>query len=221
MAKYISSLEAEMEKNPSPLKLAELVAAIKASDVAGGRETARSLVARRGMQLRDDSLASFMVREQEDANAGEPLNQEQIDKVKKEYEEIQEAKLKYEQKIIELEKEVAKLRADKAVKSESQKNKSQKKTHEDYVKERKDIVASIREKLKAARTGESGLTAVPIPYAKELFAIAPDVLKLTRSLISEGVSKLDDIVKEIHSQLKDSIDGLQEKDIHDIIAGEY
>lgn len=220
LAKYLEGLEFDVEKNPSDENIDKLIRAIKASDVAGGRETARSLVARKGLGVRDNSLAGFFI-EQDEANIGAPMTQYQKNKNEEEYRDIKEAQLKYEQKIISLEKENSILRAEKEVANQKRSVGKPKKSHEDYVAERKDILKNIREKLKSARTGESGLTAVPVPYAKELIAIAPDVIKLTKSLIEEGVTSLADIVKYIHTNIKDDFKQFTEKDIHDIIAGDY
>lgn len=221
---YKAGLEAKIEKNPSDENLADLRRLVKATDSIGS-EVGRALRSRQGLEFRDDTLAGFFVREQ-DARGDIPLTEVQKGQVQKEYNDIQDAQKKLEDKIISLEKEVAKLKADKTLSKEKGTTKRTKKTHDDYIKERKEIINDIKEKLKQARTGQSGLTAVPIPYAKELFAIAPDVLKLTRSLINEAVDnfrdiKLNEIVSDVYKTLKDSIDGLTEKDIHDIIAGEY
>lgn len=219
MGFYLATQEAAVEKDPSKENLETLMRAVHASDVGGGRLVGQSLAARKGFRVRDNSLAGFFIGDEEANEA--PLTDNQRKEVVDEYNKIQDAQRLYEEKIISLEKENARLRAEKELSKEKKSSTKSKKTHSEYVSERKEILTSIKDKLKAARTGESGLTAVPVPYAKELFVIAPDVMKLTRSLLSEGVSKLDEIVREIHSSIKDSIDGLTEKDIHDIIAGDY
>jgi len=219
MGFYLATQEAAVEKDPSKENLETLMRAVHASDVGGGRLVGQSLAARKGFRVRDNSLAGFFIGDEEANEA--PLTDNQRKEVVDEYNKIQDAQRLYEEKIISLEKENARLRAEKELSKERKSSTKSKKTHSEYVSERKEILTSIKDKLKAARTGESGLTAVPVPYAKELFVIAPDVMKLTRSLLSEGVSKLDDIIREIHSSIKDSIDGLTEKDIHDIIAGDY
>ncbi len=89
---------------------------------------------------------------------------------------------------------------------------------EKIVSERKVIIGDIKEKLRKAR-GE--LNVVPIPYAKELIIIAPDVAKLMRNYAQEGIVKLDDFVDNIHNDLKDLVDGISKKDVLNIIAGNY
>ena len=42
-----------------------------------------------------------------------------------------------------------------------------------------------------------------------------------RSYVEQGITELPDVVKAIHKTIKDHIDGVSEKDVHDIIAGVY
>lgn len=116
-------------------------------------------------------------------------------------------------------REDAEKEAENAVKEEKSKIKKEKidKIH----KERKIIITNIKEKLRKARSGEQGLTAVPIPFAKEFAVIAPDVAKLMRNYAQEGVVHLDDFVNKIHDDLKDIAEGITKNDILNIIAGNY
>lgn len=221
MAKYVATLKAEIEKNPTNEKIAQLRKVIDLSNIAGGREVGKSLVARKGAFDINDSLAGYFMTEM-DANLDAPLTKTQTETVQKEYADISAKDAAYKEKIAALEAENAKLKADNEVKKTgTKKSTGTKKTHEDFEKERKAAFDSIREKLKKARTGQGGLTAVPIPYAKELIEIAPDVLKLVKSYVEEGVTKLSDIVKNIHPIIQEDLPDVKEKDIHDIIAGEY
>jgi hypothetical protein len=104
------------------------------------------------------------------------------------------------------------------VTTERKKVKKTRKTAEDFTEERKQIVEDIREKLRKARQ-ESKVTVVP--YANELIAISPDVAKLVKSLVEQGVVKLEDVVTEVYNTLKPEINDLTKKDVTDLIAGEY
>lgn len=95
-----------------------------------------------------------------------------------------------------------------------------KKTHEQYVKERKDSFQAAREALKKLRTGESGLGA-SLPLVRELTAVAPHISKIVKSLLEEGVDKLEDIVDTIHEELSKDMKGLRRRDIVDLVAGDY
>jgi len=96
-----------------------------------------------------------------------------------------------------------------------------KKKKVDFVAERKKVVGDIRQKLKNIRQGRSGITAVPIPGVQEFIEIAPDVAKLLRLYVEEGIDKLDDIVLRIHNILKSELAGVTERDVRDMIAGKY
>lgn len=96
-----------------------------------------------------------------------------------------------------------------------------KKTKEQFKNERNDIKQSISEKLRQARSGESGLTAVPLPFAKELIAIAPDIYKMIKSYAEEGIQKTEEVINKLHDVLKDEIDGISKGDIVNFLAGKY
>lgn len=95
-----------------------------------------------------------------------------------------------------------------------------KKTHNDYVKERKDSFQAARDALKKIRTGQSGL-GVSVPLARELAAVAPHIGKIVKSFIEEGIDKLDDIVDAIHGELSKDMVGLRRRDVLDLVSGEY
>jgi cell fate (sporulation/competence/biofilm development) regulator YmcA (YheA/YmcA/DUF963 family) len=90
----------------------------------------------------------------------------------------------------------------------------------DYKTERQSIKASIKEKWQKAAS-DGTLTAVPVPYAKQLVAIAPDVAKLMKSYVEEGVVTLGDIIAKIHQDVKEVVPEVTEDDIRDVIAGRY
>lgn len=217
MAKYMASLKAKINKNPTNELLTEYKKAKDLSDIVGGRDVAKSLAARKQLVPIEDNLADFMVREMETTKVSE-LTEGQKETVQKEFTEISTAEKTYQQRVEALEAENAKLRAGRKVSETKSTTPKTRKVHEDFVTERKKITESISEKLKKARQDTN---VVIVPYAKELVAIAPDVAKLMKSYVEEGVLKLEDITKKIHDELKGYIPDLKEKDVHDIIAGVY
>lgn len=216
LKKYKAVLEAKVDKDPSDENIANLYRLVKATDAIGS-EQGRALRSRQGMELVDDSLGGYFVREM-DANNVDKLTDEQKATVKNEYEEIKKAKEVAEKKLSDLEEENSKLKAENELNKNKKTVKRTRKTHEDFVKERSSIIEHLRGELKSIR-GET--SAVAVPYARELVAIAPDVARLVKSLVEEGVTKLEDVVKNIHGQLKDVIPDIKEKDVQDIIAGAY
>jgi len=217
MLKYHASLKARINKNPTHELLKQYHEAKTLSDVRGGRDVAQSLVARKGETPVVDDLATFLVDEA-NANRVETLPQEKITELKKKYEADQEVVKQLNERIAKLEEAAANREVEKQVLKQKKSGTKEKKTSEDFVKERKEIKESIKDKLRKAR-GEFNVT--PIPYAKELFAIAPDVARLMKSYIDEGVVKLSDIVTRLHSELKEDVPDITERDIRDIIKGDY
>jgi len=217
---YKQSLISEIEKGtPSNEDLILAKRFLDARDQANSRAGA-ALQSLKG-EAPEVSILDFYVNKMEDNNT-DILTDKQKEDAKKEYEDIK-AKLNIvESKNKELQKLNDELLAQKAIdEQKSVKKKTLTKEKRDYTAERKEVIDSIKEKLKKARTGQGGLTAVPIPYAKELAEIAPDVAKLVRLYVEEGAEKLDDVVGKIYDVLKEEIDGLKKKDVQDVIAGKY
>jgi broad specificity phosphatase PhoE len=123
-------------------------------------------------------------------------------------------------KLAKLQIEQTKQAADETIKKESP-PKNPKKSATDFKNERTEIKKSISDKLKKGRTGESGLTAVPLPFAKELISITPEIFQLIKSYAEEGVQKTEEIINRLHEVLKDELDGIQKSDIVNLLAGKY
>lgn len=159
-------------------------------------------------------VADFLVEEM-DVTGVNKLTEKQKEEVVKEYEEISSAEQAWKDKYAALEAEHSRVLAEKEIAKVVPKKKSDKK---DFKAERAEIYTSIKDKLKKAR-GETNVTG--IPYAKELFVIAPDVAKLVKNLVEDGVTKLAEVVKQVHAQLKEDLPYIQESDVRDMIAGKY
>lgn len=220
MLKYLASLKSKIDATPTNELISEYKRAKDLSDVMGGREVAKSLVARKGLVPVEDNLADYMVREMETSGVGE-LTKEQRENVQKEYEDIKAANDALKLRVEELESAKSKTAADKAVKGTKPTSTNQKKSHDEYVKEREEVVAKIREKLNKPN---DLLYALPIPLADKiakLTSISPEVAKLVKSYVEEGINKLEDIVENLRPLIKELIPGSTDKDIHDLIAGEH
>lgn len=207
MIKYVSDLKARLEADPTnDALLTELKRTKDLSNIVGGREVAKSLRARQGEVPVEKTLPDFLIRDME-ANGGAKLTDAQKQTSIKEHKEISEAEAKLEEK------------TDNLKTTQFGKKSTTKKTHDEYVADRKSIIDKMREDLLKVAKGGGGLTS-SIPGAAQLQAIAPHVLKLAESFVSEGVDKLSDLVKEIHGALKDTVEGISEKDVHNVLAGE-
>lgn len=224
IGKYVAGLKDEFNKTGSDAVLKELYKVKQLSDKEAGAAWGRSGRARQELlpvQPLDGGLASAMIAKME-ANKTDVLTESQKAEVVKQVEEYKAAAEKEQALRQEAEAKYAELLAQKEVDKTSKETKKTKsatpKTSEDFKKERSEIKQSIKDKLRKAR-GETN--AVIIPYAKELIAIAPDVLRLAKSYVEEGVIKLSDIVAKAHAEMKEYIPEIKEDDIRDIIAGKY
>ena len=88
MLKYHAALKARINENPTPELIKQYNEAKQLSDIEGGREVAKSLVARKGNIPVEDDLANYLVNE---ANAAgvQTLPQETINDLKAKYESDQ------------------------------------------------------------------------------------------------------------------------------------
>lgn len=223
-AKMVGALKAKLKQlninDPEFDRIQDKIELLTRASDKVGSETGAALRARRMFVLNDQTLSDFIRQDKESMGVDE-LTTEQKAKNKSEHEDISKAQAEYDKKVADLEEENAKLRAQAEIKkSKSGSKSSGKKTHEEHVKDRQSIIEAMRADLLKAAKGQGGLTA-SVPGAAQLVAIAPHVMKLVKSLVEEGVDKLEDVVKSIHADLKDVVEGISEKDIHNIIAGDY
>jgi hypothetical protein len=220
MLMIISSAKAKINANPSTENLAEFKRIMELSNNVGGRVVAQSLRARQGVKQVADTLPDFLLMRENDR--GYPFTESEIKEQAKVFEELKKEKDALKDALQKSEEANAKLIAEMGVnKAKAAAKKASKKTREEYVIERKQSVADAREALKKLRTGEQGLTAVGIPGLREFKAVSPHVKNYMKSLVEEGVNKLDDIVNDTYAEFKDIVDGMTKKDIIDIFNGEY
>src|SRR6266540_2628308 len=167
-----------------------------------------------------NDLTDAMVAKME-ANSVDKLTDQQKAEVEAQMDKYKKATDEAAGKITKLEEQVAKLEAEKEFKKAKSTTKREKKTAAERIAYRKSEIEAAREALKKLRTGESGLSAVPLFGVRELMAIAPHVKNIMIDLVAQGIDNLQDVVSHLHNEFKDVLEGLTEKNIHDIIAGEY
>ena len=213
-------LDAKIAENPTDELLAKQRRLTKINDIIG-TDAARLLQARKGMPEPMTTISDYYI-DKMNRNGVEVLTKAQKEEAKADFE-----------KITNLEKEVEKLREqvnDAAAKeltqreiNETKKSRTSGDTTKkiDYVAERSKVIGDIRQKLKNIREGRSGINAVPLPGVQEFIEIAPDVAKLARLYVQEGVDNLGDLVTKIHDVLRTELAGLTKKDVQDMIAGKY
>lgn len=166
-------------------------------------------------------LSDYYIQEADSLGVSN-LTEQQKEKVEKEYNEETEVVKALTERITKLQEENTRLEATKEItRQKSATPRKTKKTHEEYAKDRSASIEAAREALKKLRSGESGLSAVPLPGVRELIAIAPHVKDYVSSLVQEGVSNLQEIINKTHKEFKDIIPELTESDVNSIIAGKY
>jgi hypothetical protein len=218
LGKQKIALEMELEENPTPENLAKFKAFVDATDKIAGSDVGKSLRARRIMLGRGDSLGDRMYEEMRSLGV-EVLTEKQMSDVgiefKKEKQLVKDIQEEEDKTQAEASKKKAKNTVDNMKKASTRKKKS-----EERNAEKKSILEEIKRKW--SRPSDKMMsTVLPVPYAAKLIEIAPDVSKYVKILVEEGMDNLHDIIKEIHGGLKDGIPDITEKDVQDIIAGEY
>ena len=216
MALYMADLKAKYNKNPTPELLNDIKRARDIFNIAG-REQAKAFVARKGVMPTEETLADYHLRDIE-YNNNAKLTEQQEAQSTKEFTEITAAKEKYEAEMNRLKDENAKLLAEKElVKTRKQTTRKSTKTKEDFAAERKAIKEAISEKLRKSRGQANNIATAVADFTK----ITPDVLKLMKSYVEEGIIKLDDLVTKIKGDLEGDFEGIKDSDIRAMIAGEY
>lgn len=215
LRRYMPILAEQVRNAPTTENLNFLRRFAEAMEVAGTEE-GRALRARHGLEFAEDSIEGMYLREMKESGV-DNLTEGQKLVVQREYKDITEAKKNFDEWMANKEKEFADREAKLTV-DEATKKANKGKPKRDFSAEKSKIIDSIREKLKKAR-GETSV--VVVPYAKELFAIAPDVAKYVKVLVDHGVTKVAEIVQHVHDLLKPDIPDITERDANALVAGLY
>ena len=154
-----------------------------------------------------------------EANNVDELTPEQIKEVEDSVKEYKQKVEEANSRIKDLEDKLSELMAQSEV--GIAKKKRVVKSKEERVGERKRAIADAREALRKLRTGEAGLSAVPLPYVREFVAISPYVKKIMQSYVEEGIDNLSVIVDKLYEDFKDVVPGITRKDLRDIVGNQY
>lgn len=154
-----------------------------------------------------------------EANNVDELTPEQIKEVEDSVKEYKQKVEEANNRIKDLEDKLSELMAQSEV--GIAKKKRVVKSKEERVGERKRAIADAREALRKLRTGEAGLSAVPLPYVREFVAISPYVKKIMQSYVEEGIDNLSVIVDKLYEDFKDVVPGITRKDLRDIVGNQY
>jgi hypothetical protein len=211
-------LDAKIAENPTDELLAKQRRLTIINDIIG-TDAARVLQARKGMPAPMTTISDYYI-DKMNRNGVEVLTEAQKKEAKADFEKI----AKLEKEVEDLREQVNNAAAKELTQREINETKKTRKSSTkkvDYVAERNKVIGDIRQKLKDIRQGRSGINAVPLPGVQEFIEIAPDVAKLARLYVQEGVDKLDDVIDRIHDVLRTELAGLTKQDVQDMIAGKY
>ena len=217
MAEYRAALDVELKNNPSQ-ELLKKIAEFADIFQQGASLAGKALESLKIMKKLNEAntLSNFLLTRQEDK--GFPLTPKMMVEETLKFEKVQKAKKELKESVENDIINQVKTEAENELKKEGKAK--VKKSHEEFVKERKAALVAAKEALKKLRSGEQGLM-VSAPGLNELVAIAPHINKYVKSLFAEGVSKLDDIVTEVHKEFSELVDGLTKRDVLDVIAGKH
>jgi len=218
----MAALDAEIAKKPTNDLINKQKRLINIGDMVGS-EAGRKLAFRKGMAAPMSTISEFYVNKMEKNKVNE-LTDQQMAEAKADFEK----KMSAEKDVADKKAAIDKFENDEVKKLAQENLDKQKKTtpkvKRDFVAERKSVIDSIKDKWKKAGKEDGTLSAVPLPIsprlAKQLVEVSPDVAKLMKLYIEEGVSELGDLVNKIYDDLKD-IEGLKKSDTVDLIAGRY
>jgi hypothetical protein len=211
-------LDAKIAENPTDELLAKQRRLTRINDIIG-TDAARLLQARKGMPEPMTTISDYYI-DKMNKNGVEVLTESQKKEAKADFEKIS----KLEKEVEDLREQVNKAAAKELTQREINETKKTRKSSTkkvDYVAERNKVIGDIRQKLKDIRQGRSGINAVPLPGVQEFIEIAPDVAKLARLYVQEGIDNLGDLVTKIHDVLRTELAGLTKQDVQDMIAGKY
>jgi hypothetical protein len=224
LAQHIADLRVTEKsiKDVTSKEFENVVGKLKEAAQAGRKireEAGRTLSRQLLVQGEPKSAAEYIVREMENTGIAEFTDAEKKS-LAAEFTEMQEIK----QKLAESEAERLRLEKELAAKDFVKKViKNTKKTHSDFVAERK----SLKEELLAAKekhekwlkdNGISTAGASPFTLTTDMAKI---IGKMVKSHAEETVLKFDELVNRVFDEAKEILDGISRKDIIDVMAGVY
>ncbi len=167
------------------------------------------------------SIEDAMIAKME-ANDVDTLTEGQKEEVEKKVKTYKKKEKKADDKLKESNAKLTEMLASEEV-SKKAKTPRKKKTSEDYKAERKSFLEELRaakeehiEYLKKQGIQQAG--ASPFILTNKM---AKAIGKIVASHVDEVGNNLAEVTKRVFNEVKDVIDGITEKDIHDVIAGKY
>lgn len=213
---YYASLTESINSNPTPELLKERTELLKTID-ATKVEQGRSVQAWDGLTGLENNLANFLTEESQFVDLDKQQIAELTEKWQKAQSALEQLQAKQQEAFEEAKNKKALTEIEKA-KLEAKKTGNKSLVAEAFKRERKEAFNAALEALK--KTNKQFNMAV-VPYQAQLIAIAPHVKTIMKSYVNEGIYNLEEIVQNIYEEFAPHINGLKDKDIRDVIAGQY
>jgi len=221
---YVATLDAEIAKNPTDELLAKQKRFAEIGDVVNSK-LGLNLWSLKGEGSPLSSISDFYVALME-ANGTDKLTETQKKFASESFENVQKADANATAAMEAYREEIAKLKAENEILRQKKESKKPTKpvTKEDFIEQRKSLKDKLKkqvedfkaegQKMGIASDGGLGSTIITFKMAKTIAEIA-------KSHIDEFGVNLKEVVRKTFEDIKDLVVGITEKDIHDVLAGEY
>ncbi len=221
---YIATLDAEIAKNPTDALLAKQKRFIEIGDAAN-RIAGQQLVSLRGQGNPLSTISDFYVAKMEAAGV-DKLTEQQKKETKESFENVQKADENANAAMELYREEIAKLKAENELlkqKKEPKPKVSKPKTKEDFVSERKSLKDKLKEQFDEYKNSlnKVGIKDDPIEGFVITVKMAKTIGEIAKSHVEEVGVNLKEVTLRTFNEIKDVLKGVTEKDIHDVLAGEY
>ena len=221
---FAATLDERLADNPSRENLSLAKRFIEARDVANSA-AGRALGSIRGNAKPLSSISEFYVAKME-ANGVDSLTEKQIEEVQQDFEKLQKAKDEYKRLYEEANAKNAQLLAEQEL-NEQRKSLSKRTSKEgkkDYATDRQNLKTKLKDLVGKYISNAKKLGISPDGGA-ENFALTVEMAKVIKDIafshFDETRGNLAEITRNTYETIKDIFSGIKEKDIHDVIAGEY
>lgn len=222
MGRHIATLDSVFKNDPSKENYNKLKEAVELSDSVGGSSAGRSLRARQGTFLPDDSLGKSMM--EEEASLGvQDLSEHSRKEVIKEHEEI----TKIKDELTKVNDENARLKIELAAKEnldKLRKTSSGKSKMRDFKTERASLKDKLKQQFEEYKAAGSKM-GISSDGGAESFVISAKMAKtvgeIFKSHAEETALKFEDLVSRVYDEVKDVLTGIKKSDIVDVMAGKY
>jgi hypothetical protein len=226
LAEVAADMKAKIDVNSSDADIQKYRDVLSALN-KGISENARGLRMAKVKKNVVESIADVMANMMED-NLVDELTTEQREEAEKRFNEIKEALDKETELRKQAEAEIDKLKAELKIEQEKNKSKDKpKKAPQEFKVEKESIIKSIKDKWQSIISGTKPSKMKSKSQASgqmldQLMAIAPEINKLIKGYIENGIATtLEDVKAQLKKDIEDAGITLADEDLNELVAGNY